>query len=344
MNFEYEEIKKAYESFLSDIEANHHEELYTKYLGKKGIVKRLLKSVGEKTNEEKAIFGKEINILKDFIENKLEQLSKETKAKFSKNQIDVTAPFDINTLQEQKPKLLNKIGSKHVLTQELEETLKVFEKMGFDIEESRQLDDDYNMFTALNFPVGHPARDNWDTFWTEEGYIPPAHTSTMQNRVLNSYSISTKVVAPGRCFRNEATDASHEHTLYQIEGVYVDKGISMGDMFGVIKEFLEGIFSSKLDIKIQTGYFPFTEPSAEVMMSCPFCKSKGCIICGYAGWIEIMGCGMIHPNVLREGCIDPEKYTGFAWGFGLDRITMMKYGIDDIRKLRSGELEFLDQF
>ncbi len=344
MDFKYQTVKEVYETFLADTESTIPSELKTKYLGKKGKVKQLLKDVGEKPKDERANFGKEINTLKHFIENKIGQLSVQTKAKFSQDQIDVTAPFDINTSQENKPKLLNKVGSKHILNQELENILNVFEKMGFDIEESRQIDDDYNMFTALNFPIGHPARDNWDTFWTEEGYIPPAHTSTMQNRVLKSYKIPIRVVVPGRCFRNEATDASHEHTLHQIEGVYVDKDISMGDMFGVIKEFLEGIFEANLQIKIQTGYFPFTEPSAEIMISCPFCKTRGCNICSYSGWIEIMGCGMVHPNVLREGCIDPEEYTGFAWGFGLDRVVMMKYGIDDIRKLHSGELEFLDQF
>lgn len=344
MEFSYKELTKINNDFLKDLENDGLEELTKKYLGKKGIVKEILSKIGEMPNEEKANYGKEVNILKNKIEERLQQSKKSKKPKFSKETIDVTAPFNTNTQNEEKPQILNKIGSQHPLTQELEHILGVFQKMGFAIEELRQLDDDYNMFTSLNFPAGHPARDNWDTFWTEEGLIPPAHTSAMQNRILKSYDIPIRVVVPGRCFRNEATDSSHEHTLHQIEGLYVDKDVSMSDMFGVIKEYLQAFFNTKLDIKIQTAYFPFTEPSAEIVMSCPFCKKKGCNVCAYTGWIEIMGCGMIHPNVLREGGIDPQKYSGFAWGFGLDRLVMIRYGIDDIRKLHSAELEFLDQF
>ena len=216
--------------------------------------------------------------------------------------------------------------------------------MGFSVEESRQLDDDYHMFTSLNFPPGHPARDNWDTFWTEEKLTPPAHTSTMQNRVLKEYDLPIRVVIPGRCFRNEATDASHEHTLHQVEGVYVDKNISLGDMLGTIKKYLEEYYETTLDIKLQPAYFPFTEPDLEFLISCPFCKKSGCGTCGNTGWMEIMGCGMIHPNVLREGGIDPDVYTGFAWGFGLDRLVMIKHAIEDIRGFHSGNIDFLEQF
>jgi phenylalanyl-tRNA synthetase alpha chain len=344
MKFSYKEITKVYTEFSKDLLDISVDEISRKYLGKKGPVKELLKNIGKQKKEERAKFGKEVNILKEFVENKIDQVSVELKPKFSKEQIDVTAPFAINTAENKKPKFLNKLGSQHPLTQELEYVLNIFQKMGFEIEESRQIDNDYNMFQALNFPVGHPARDNWDTFWTEEGFIPPAHTSTMQNRILRKYEIPIRVVIPGRCFRNEATDASHEHTLHQVEGVYIDKDISMGDMFGTIKAYLEAFFNTTLEVKIQPAYFPFTEPDAEFLISCPFCKKEGCKICNYGGWIEIMGCGMIHPNVLKEGGIDSQKYSGFAWGFGLDRMVMIKHGIDDIRKLHSGELEFLDQF
>ncbi len=345
MKFTNPNIQKCHKTFLKDFQNLETEELSKKYVGKKGSLKELFKKIGELKNEEKAQYGKEINILKNFVEDHLNLKQSEIKSSFSKTEIDLTAPFDINTKEEKKPKFLNKVGSQHPITQELEYILEIFQKMGFDIEESRQLDNEDNMFTTLNFPKGHPARDNWDTFWTEEGYIPPAHTSTMQNRILKKYNAPTRVVIPGRCFRNEATDASHEHTFYQVEGVFVDKNISMGDMFGVIKTYTEAFFNTKLEIKIQTGYFPFTEPSAEFVISCPFCKKRGCNVCNYGGWIEIMGCGMIHPNVLKEGCIDPKEYTGFAWGFGLDRMVMIKHPeIDDIRKMHSAELEFLEQF
>ena len=344
MKFSYKEITKTFEEFNKDIESLSVNDLKSKYLSKKGNLKNLLKKIGEQKNEEKAQFGKEVNILKNFIQEKVETLNSNLKPKFSKEQIDVTAPFDKNTPEDKKPKLLNKLGSKHPLTQELENILEIFQKMGFEIEESRQIDNDYNMFQSLNFPIGHPARDNWDTFWTKENFVLPAHTSTMQNRILRKYNIPIRVVIPGRCFRNEATDASHEHTFYQIEGVYVDKDISMSHMFATIKAYLEAFFETKLEVKIQPSYFPFTEPDAEFVISCPFCEKKGCSICKYTGWIEIMGCGMIHPNVLTEGGIDPKKYSGFAWGFGLDRLVMIKNAIDDIRKLHGGELEFLDQF
>ncbi len=344
MKFNYKETKKVFEEFNNDLKDLSVVELRKKYTSKKGMLKSLLKQIGQIDKEERANFGKEVNQLKTFFGEKIALLSSELKPKFSKEQIDVTAPFQKNTPEQEKPKLLNKLGTTHPLNQEMEYILNIFQKMGFEIEESRQLDDDYHMFQSLNFPVGHPARDNWDTFWTEDNFVLPAHTSTMQNRVLKKYDTPIRVVMPGRCFRNEATDASHEHTFYQIEGIYIDKDISMSDMFGTIKAYLEAFFDTKLDIKIQPSYFPFTEPDAEFVISCPFCEKKGCNICKYSKWIEIMGCGMVHPNVLNEGGIDPKKYSGFAWGFGLDRLVMIKNGIDDIRKLHAGQLEFLDQF
>ncbi len=344
MEFNYKETKKVFEEFNNDLKNLSVVELKKKYASKKGVLKSLLKQIGQIDKEERANFGKEVNQLKTFFEEKIELLSSELKPKFSKEQIDVTAPFQKNTPEQEKPKLLNKLGTTHPLNQEMEYILNIFQKMGFEVEESRQLDDDYHMFQSLNFPVGHPARDNWDTFWAEDNFVLPAHTSTMQNRILKKHDIPIRVVIPGRCFRNEATDASHEHTFYQIEGVYIDKGISMSDMFGTIKAYLEAFFDTKLDVKIQPSYFPFTEPDAEFVISCPFCEKKGCNICKYSKWIEIMGCGMVHPDVLKEGGIDPQKYSGFAWGFGLDRLVMIKNGIDDIRKLHAGQLEFLDQF
>jgi phenylalanyl-tRNA synthetase alpha chain len=184
----------------------------------------------------------------------------------------------------------------------------------------------------------------YDTFWTDDGFVLPAHTSTMQNRALRRLGPPPiRVVLPGRCFRNEATDASHEHTFYQIEGIYVDEGISMGHMQATIKEYLEQYLEKDLEIKMQPAYFPFTEPDVEFVISCPFCNKVGCTTCGNSGWIELMGCGMIHPNVLTAGGIDPQKYTGFAWGVGLDRLTAIKRGISDIRKLRDGDINFLRQ-
>ncbi|HWZ65838.1 MAG TPA: phenylalanine--tRNA ligase subunit alpha, partial [Patescibacteria group bacterium] len=196
----------------------------------------------------------------------------------------------------------------------------------------------------LNFPEGHPARDDYDTFMTEEGLIPPAHTSTMQNRVFKQFELPIRVVIPGRTFRNEDVDARHDHTFNQFEGVYVDKDINAGHLISVLQEFLQEYYGQKLETRMQPFYFPFTEPSFEFALSCPFCQKKGCSICSQEGWIELLGCGMIHPNVLKEGGIDPNKYTGFAWGGGIDRLAMMKHNIEDVRNFHSGKLDFLRQF
>lgn len=280
---------------------------------------------------ERAVFGKELNQLKDYLER---VIAEQVTVQETLEPIDVTAPFDINTPQDKMPKLLTSDeGSKHPLMQEIETVLNIFARMGFEAVESRQLDDDYHMFGALNFPEGHPARDDYDTFMTTEGLIAPAHTSTMQNRVLKTHKPPIQMVIPGRVFRNEDLDATHEHTFYQLEGVYVDKGINTGHLIATLKAFLEEYFQEELQVRTQPFYFPFTEPSFEFAIKRP-----------KKDWMEILGCGMIHPNVLKMGGIDPKMYTGFAWGFGIDRLVMMKYGIEDVRHFESGKLDFLRQF
>ncbi|MDB5182033.1 MAG: pheS [Candidatus Saccharibacteria bacterium] len=303
--------------------------------------------------EERGSFGKEINLLKQELEALVASHQEQAEALPS---IDVTAPFDINVPADKRPRLLTSDnGTKHPLMVELERVLDIFYRMGFTAVESRQIDDDYHMFGALNFPEGHPARDDYDTFMTEEGLIAPAHTSTMQNRILKQHAGNLEkgepiaAVIPGRVFRNEDLDARHEHTFHQVEGVYVDKGIHAGNLIATLKTFLQEYYSDvlgdkQLEVKTQPFYFPFTEPSFEFALSCPFCDKAGCNVCSYSGWIELLGCGMIHPNVLREGGIDPEVYTGFAWGFGIERLVMMKYGIEDIRHFESAKLDFLRQF
>ncbi len=293
--------------------------------------------------EIRAKFGKEVNILK----NELEELVRQSQIASPKHlkPIDVTAPFDVNVMPVNRPGLLPADhGSIHPLMAELETVLDIFYRMGFTVVESREIDDDYHMFTSLNFPPGHPARDEYDTFVTEEGLIAPAHTSIMQNRVMKAGRPPVRAVIPGRVFRNEDLDARHEHTFYQLEGVYIDKGINAGHLIATLKTFLEEYFGQNLEVKTQPFYFPFTEPSFEFAISCPFCQKKGCHICSYTGWIELLGCGMIHLNVLKEGGIDPQKYTGFAWGMGIDRLVMMKYGIEDVRHFHSANLKFLRQF
>lgn len=348
MEIKNSQIRKVYNQAKDDLDGPTPDVSYIKktYLDNNGgLLSELFSKLKDLAPQERASYGKEVNTVKQYIQDRITQIELANADKeMLYDRIDPTAPYDINTEPSKRPELPNGRGTQHPLTSELETITEIFESMGFIVEDSRQLDNDYNMFGALNFPEGHPARDMWDTFWTEEKLIPPAHTSTMQNRILRKYDTPIRVVIPGRCFRNEATDASHEHTLHQIEGVYVDENINLGHMISTIKTYLEGFFGQELEYKIQPAFYPFTEPSMEFMISCPFCNAKGCSVCGRSGWIEAMGCGMIHPNVLKEGGIDPEKYSGFAWGFGLDRLVMIKNQIHDIRWLHSGDLEFLKQF
>jgi len=289
--------------------------------------------------DEKKAFGETLNKKKQFLLSELSK--KEAEKDFVEiKPIDLTAPFAENTAKKAE-----KFGSKHPLSTEIDHVIEIYSKMGFDVMESNQLDDEFHMFDSLNFPKGHPARDGYDTFRTEEGFIPPAHTSTMQHRTLKKYKKNLEegkniaVVIPGRVFRNEDVDATHEHTFYQCEGVFVSKNATMGDLLGTWKHFFESYYGQKLNIKTQPGYFPFTEPSVEFLIEKP--KELG----GKGdGWLEMGGCGMIHPNVLKSAGIDPEKYQGFAFGGGIDRLIMLKNHISDIRYLESGKLEFLKEF
>jgi phenylalanyl-tRNA synthetase alpha chain len=303
---------------------------------------------------ERPAFGQEINALRQELTGLIANHQEQAEAL---PPIDVTAPFDANVSAQEWPALLSsEAGSKHPLMTELETVLDIFYRMGFIAVESREIDDDYHMFGALNFPEGHPARDDYDTFMThqrdqrDKPLIAPAHTSTMQNRVLRQHAGNLDkgepiaVVIPGRVFRNEDLDARHEHTFYQLEGVYVGKDVHAGQLIATLKTFLQEYYGKQLDVKTQPFYFPFTEPSFEFALSCPFCDKKGCNVCSHSGWIELLGCGLIHPNVLREAGIDAEQYTGFAWGSGIERLVMMKYGIEDVRHFQSGKLDFLRQF
>ncbi len=292
--------------------------------------------------EKRAEFGKQINEKKQAI---LAQIAEAEAAALETEveSLDITAPCGLNG---NMPELLHATdGSQHPLMTELDRVIAIYQSMGFDIVESRQLDDEYHMFDSLNFTKGHPARDGYDTFRTEEGFIPPAHTSTMQHRVLKVYKHKLDegeviaVAVPGRVYRNEDVDATHEHTFYQCEGVYVSKTCTLGNMLGILREFFEKYYGQKLNIKTQPGYFPFTEPSLEFLIEKP--KALG----GKGGdWLEMLGCGMIHPNVLKMAGIDPTKYQGFAWGGGIDRLAMLRHGLSDVRHFESAKLDFLKEF
>jgi phenylalanyl-tRNA synthetase alpha chain len=316
-------------------------------------LKALFEELKQLPPEERADFGRELNQLKTELTKIADGKPEQTPVV----NLDISAPFDENVSSQNQPAFLPaEFGTKHPLMTELSLVLDIFNRMGFTSVESREIDDDYHMFTSLNFPEGHPARDDYDTFMTIDTdktgkpLIAPAHTSTMQNRVLKKFQPNLSnnrpiaVVIPGRVFRNEDLDSRHEHTFYQFEGVYVNKSVNVGNLISTLKIFFQEYYQRNLKVKIQPFYFPFTEPSFEFAAECIFCNQKGCAICSYSGWLELMGCGMIHPNVLRNAAIDPEIYTGFAWGGGIERPVMIKYAIEDIRYFESAKLDFLRQF
>lgn len=310
-------------------------------------LRSLYSNIKDQPDDKKAAYGQAVNQLKQ----ELEAIVSDQQAAISNQQppIDVTAPFDINA---DPPELLpSEDGTIHPIAAEIEKICTIFYRMGFEVSESREIDDEYHMFTSLNFPEGHPARDDYDTFITEEGFVAPAHTSTMQNRIIKARKEKLEsgepiaVLAVDRVFRNEDLDARHEHTFHQAEGIYVGKNITVGNLVATLKVFLATYFEKEVEVKITPFYFPFTEPSFEFSLSCPFCShDQDCRVCSNERWIELLGCGMIHPNVLEMAGVDPEEYTGFAWGCGVERLIMMRYNIEDIRHFNSGKLAFLRQF
>lgn len=305
-------------------------------------IRELYAAIATLPVEERGAFGRQVNEVKQAVEGAVQSREAELESA-DVTPVDITAPWDINGAA---PSLLpTEMGTQHPLTKELERVVDIFTRMGFEAIESRQIDDDHHMFGALNFPPDHPARDGYDTFRTEEGYIPPAHTSTMQHRILKNGKEKLEAgghiaaVSYGRVFRNEDVDATHEHTFYQCEGVFVSDDATLGQMLGTLRSFFETYYGQTLRIKTQPGYFPFVEPGLE------FAIEKPASIGGKPGeWLEMLGCGMIHPNVLKEAGIDPTKYRGFAWGGGIERLVMLKYGIEDLRHFESGKVAFLRKF
>lgn len=309
-------------------------------------LRALLDAIKEVEPDRRAEYGKAVNKLKLELQGWVDAVEAEDEEIVP---IDVSAPWGINTPNDKRPAFLPvEQGSTHPITQEISRICDIYQRMGFVVEESREIDDDYHMFESLNFPEGHPARDDYDTFMTDEGLVAPAHTSTMQNRVLRKYkenlqkNESIAVVIPDRVFRNEDLDATHEHTFYQVEGVYVGKGVTVGNLIATLSAFMNEYFGQELKTKLQPFYFPFTEPSFEFAIERPDALKKD--DSEEQKWLELLGCGMIHPNVLKAADIDPTVYTGFAWGNGIERLVMMKHGIEDIRHFESANLKFLRQF
>ncbi|MDD2693490.1 MAG: phenylalanine--tRNA ligase subunit alpha [Candidatus Gracilibacteria bacterium] len=307
-------------------------------LGKTGELTVILKGLKDLSNEEKATVGKRANEIRDSlsgaIENRKNVIKRtEIESKLREEWEDMTIP------------LTPENGSLHPITQVRMDVEDTFRRMGFDIYESTEVTTEYLNFDAVNVAKNHPARDMQDTFWLEgDGNVLATQTSCMQNLLLKNQEPPIRVIIPGRVFRNEDVDATHENTFYQVEGIVVDKNIGMGHLKFTIKTMLSDLFGKEVTIRMRPGYFPFVEPGVEVDFSCPFCDGEGCRICKKSGWIEFMGAGLIHPNVIREGGLDPEIYSGFAFGFGLNRLVMIKYGIPDMRYFQNPDIRFLRQF
>ena len=321
------------------------EEMRITYLGKKGSITDLLKNMKSLSNEEKKTFGQEVNLLKDEATEKIAQKIKEFKDALIQKELESMPQFDLSI-----PANMDR-GSYHPITLVQRECERIFKAMGFAVEDYSEIVTDYECFEALNIPKHHPARDMQDTYYLDNGQLLKTHTSAAQNAIYKKYKdalindgVPIKAIFPGRCFRNESTDACHENTFFQMEGVMVDKDISISNLIYFMKTMLSEVFKKDIKVRLRPGFFPFVEPGFELDISCLICDGEGCPSCKHSGWLELCPCGMIHPEVLKAGGIDPEKYTGFAFGLGLTRLAMMKYGIKDIRDLNSGSLKVLSQF
>ena len=330
-----EESKKQLQEAVSVADA---EDVRVKVLGKKGQLTEILRSMGQLAPEERKELGQAANQVRSEVEKMLDETfenlkSKAREAKFKAEKIDVTEPGK-----------LYKLGTKHPVTITIEEISRVFKSMGFTLTEGPEVETVFNNFDALNAGPNHPARDWTDTFYVNDDVLLRTQTSPVQVRTLMNQKPPIRVFAPGRCFRCDTPDATHSPMFHQVEGLVVDEGITMADLKGVLDSFAKQMFGPEARTKFRPHHFPFTEPSAEMDVSCFKCGGKGCKVCKGSGWIEILGCGMVHPNVLKVGGIDTDKYTGFAFGMGVERLAMLKYGIDDIRLLYENDMRFIEQF
>ncbi len=311
------------------------EQLRVEFLGKKGKITEILKGLKDLSVEEKKEIGKLANDVKTELESKIEQAvciitEKEIEEKLAKENFDITFPGAE----------LDK-GSLHPITIVQRRAEEIFKGMGFMIADGPEIETDYFNFEVLNIPKDHPARDMQDTYYLNTGNVLRTQTSACQGRFMQKVKPPFRMIAPGRCFRNEAMDASHENTFFQLEGMMVEKDLSIANLVYIMKTLLTEILERDVEVRLRPGFFPFVEPGFELDINCQICGGKGCPTCKHSGWIELLPCGMVHPNVLRAGGIDPEEYKGFAFGVGLTRLAMMKYGIKDIRELNSGDLRFL---
>ena len=340
------EVKVAFLEALRKVTGMEElEKLRVEYTGKKGIVTELLKDMKSLSNEEKKTFGQAVNVLKNEVNDLITAKREEILKLEIEKELNSMPEFDISLPPELKR------GYYHPITLVQRQCEEILKSMGFTVEDYSEVVTDYECFESLNIPKNHPARDMQDTYYLENGQLLKSQTSAAQNAIYKKYKDALvnegkaiKSIFPGRCFRNEATDACHENTFFQMEGVMVDKNISISNLIFFMKTMLSEVFRKDIKVRLRPGFFPFVEPGFELDISCLICGGEGCPSCKHSGWLELCPCGMIHPEVLKAGEIDPDEFTGFAFGLGLTRLAMMKYGIKDIRDLNSGSLKSLSQF
>lgn len=314
------------------------ESLKVTYLGKKGPVQDLMKELRNVPADQRPLAGKQINDFKEFLTQKLAAketlcLQREEAQRLGHENIDVTLPG-----RKRYP------GRKHLITQAMDEMIEILIGMGFSVQYGPDIETDYYNFEALNFPPDHPARDMQDTFYVAPNVLLRTHTSNVQVRVMENSKPPIRVIAPGKVYRNETITARSHVFFHQVEGFYIDTDVSFADLQTTMHQFLSKLFKNEIETRFRPSFFPFVEPGMEIDVGCLSCSGKGCPLCKHTGWLEVAGAGMIHPEVLRNGGIDPEKYTGFAWGMGVERLVMLKYGIKDIRMFTENDMRFLSQF
>lgn len=339
MKEQLEQIKTGALELIEKAEnLNGLEELRVQYLGKKGELTAVLRNMKDLSNEERPIIGQLANTVREEIEERLASKkdmleSAEQNQKLQEETIDITMPGKVLSY-----------GHMHPLQKTLEEIQSIFLGMGYEIIDGREVETSYYNFDALNLGEEHPARDEQDTFYINNDIVLRTATSPVQVHTMETRELPIRMIAPGRVYRSDEVDATHSPVFHQIEGLVVDKNITFGDLKGVLAEFAKALFGDKVEVKFRPHYFPFTEPSAEADVSCVMCGGKGCNVCKGTGWIEVLGCGMVHPRVLEMAGIDPNVYSGFAFGMGLERLTMLKYNINDLRLFYENDIRFLSQF
>ena len=345
MAWNFQEIQQTIDREIQNIQdAQSLENFRVKYLGRKGLLQEIYSALGTLAQEERPLIGQEANELRQKINQRIEEKREEIQKKakgVAKKTLDITLPG-----------VASAVGHKHILTQTIDEICHLFENLGFVVYEGPEIETEFNNFTALNIPIDHPSRDAFDTFYLEEPdpknkgryLLLRSHTSPGQMRIMKAHKPPLAVVIPGKVYRPDAVDASHSFMFHQVEGLLVDKRVRFSDLKGLLTIFCKRLFGEEIKMRFRPHFFPFTEPSAEVDISCYICEGKGCSVCGQKGWLEIMGSGMVHPKVFEAAGYPKGRYTGLAFGLGVERIAMLKYGINDIRLFFESDLRFLNQF